>query len=119
MRLEKYREAWHLLAANGDAHNDNSPNDNGPLTIHASAEDSWPVPQTLVILRRAAFCPSFLSLLASWVKKFGSTKKAEPGLRLVSRIFGEFSPLYISAGATGPSGIFPNGELRGFTLMNL
>jgi len=47
MRLEKYREAWHLLAANGEAHDDDAPNDNGPLTIHASAEDAWPVRKLL------------------------------------------------------------------------
>ena len=73
MRLEKYREAWHLLAANGD-----SPSDDAPLTLHASADEgsyepecdagaparesprahgSWPVPKSLVILNEARLMP--------------------------------------------------------------
>lgn len=70
MRLEKYREAWHLLAPNNDSPNYDSPNDDGPITIHASADDdlcgagtlarnsshadeSWSVPSTLIILSEA------------------------------------------------------------------
>jgi PD-(D/E)XK nuclease superfamily protein len=37
IRLEKYREAWYQLKPS------QNPNDTGPITIYAEADDSWPV----------------------------------------------------------------------------